>query len=280
MARIPTMLLLLLFLGYFIFGFLKSVFLDIRNKNIKKGLVKLGTVFIVIIGLNWIINYNVANSLGFVDKNVKSYVMNIDEVKTDNEGTKIKLNKVFMDLNTINFSVGVKGKNKLVAIEVKKNPKDKEVLAQMQGMWLGHRLSYEYNGIGTGFKSEEYINSLYIVCYMSNGEDVAFKVEDKNNIKEKTEIIQINKDFDYNGNKIRLKTLTRGINYTNLEVASDIGFFDHKFYIIQEGKEFENGPSGGSGGKYSFSFGAIKKEDITIRLVIKGSNQEYTIKVR
>ena len=246
------------------------------------------TIFIVIVSIKSVLfTYN-RNELPSKLYCGKEYIMNLNEVKESASGTKIKLGKVLLDLNHVDFNMGVKGKDKIVAIEIKKNLEDKKVLRDIKGLWIGDRFAYKYGGFGAGFgsifdadlQSNNFIDSIYIICYLSNGEEVNFKVEDKKNIKEKTEIINVDQTVDYNGKKIRVKTLMRGINYTSLSIVSDVDFGDAKFYIIQEGKTSEEPGGSGTGGMMGFYFKPINDKDITIKCVIKGSGKEFLIKVR
>ena len=273
---------------YLVYKITKYIVVQIKNKRWKIAALSILTILIIIISIrSFLFTYN-GNNLPSQLYCSKEYVMNLDEVKESGSGTKIKLGKVLLDINGINFSIGAKGKDKIVGIEIKRSLEDKEILRDIKGIWIGDRFVYEFGGFGAGFgsvfdaglPSNNFIDPVYIICYLSNGEEVNFKVEDKKNIKGKTEIINVDKILDYNGSKIRVKRLIRGINYTSLSAVSDLGFFDAKFYILQDGKVSEEPTGSGGGGMSEFYFKPINEKDITIKCVIKNSGKEFLIKVR
>lgn len=276
-AIMMTMLFLILLLCCKFFIAVKG---NIQEKNNRavfgKITVVLAAVFIVRVLM---LSFN-ANRLPIDTKYCKQYIMEVNEIKENSRGTKVKLGKALMDLNSVTFNIGVKGKDKLVAVELKKSLQDKEVIKEFTGFWLGNRFSYEFNGLGIGYDSDTFIDTIYILCYLSNGEEIYFKLEDKNNLKDKTEKIFIQKDIESNGSKVRIKTLTRALNFTELEVVSDVGYFDLKVDLLQHGKVFESTSGVGGGGRFSFSFAPIDSEDITIRCTVKNLNKEFLIKVK
>lgn len=280
MSYVVTILYLILFLAV-CFLLIKYIITCFRNQNWKKPTIILCSFIVAIFVINLLSN-RIA-STNFPEKLYcsKEYVMNLNFFKKSNSGTLVKINKVLMDLNHIDFTIGVKGKDKLVAVELKKALKDKEPLKDIKGQWLGGKFLYAYSGFGMEYNSDNFVEPIYIVCYLSDGEELDFKIEDKNNIKNKTQIIPINKDVGEEGKKIRFRTLTSGINYTDLYVVSDVNIFNMDVYIIQNGKQSEKSIGGGeSGGMVHMYFKPISCNVISIKLVDKKNNKEYTVKVK
>lgn len=278
-----TLIILTLFLCL-IFMYIRSIYVHIRNGEKIRGIVK-ALVFILAAGIFYsMVIYPLSNRLPIIFKgNTKQYVMDINQVKEDCKGTKVKIKKALLDLNNISFTIGVKGKGKLVAIEIKRNPDDKEALGSISGLWLGNRFAYHYNGYGAGYNSNEFIEPLYLVCYLSNGEEVIFKIEDKNHAKDQTRFFEIDKEIEFEGKKIRIKNLKRALNYTSIEIDSNDGQLNLEVSIIQEDKESEKASGSWSGGgskyDYNFYFDPIEDKDIKLKIKSTGSDKEYLLDI-
>jgi hypothetical protein len=207
------------------------------------------------------------------------YVINLNEEKSSGD-TKIRINDVLIDLNRVDFNVGVKGKDKLVAIEVKKNLQDVEPLRTIQGLWLGKRFMYSYNAFGNPYKSESFIEPIYIVCYLSNGEEVSFKVNDSKNIKSLSKVIHIDKDFQEEGEKIRVRTFTKGVTYGDLNIVSDLDSFAMEVSIFIDGKEYKDLTCSSSGGLHYYNTPPIGDSKAYVKIVVKSSGKEYKVNIQ
>lgn len=282
---LPMFIIFIVFSVYFMIKFLKSIVVNVRNRNIKTLIIQITSAVAVIVCFMVLPNYLVASKLPIkLTNETKNYVMNLNEVKSSDTGTKIKLGKVLIDIDRINFTIGVKGKYKVVAVEIKKNLMDEKPLKELKGQWLGKRFNYEFSGYGIPYESDTFIDPIYLVCYLSSGEEVSFKVEDKKDVKSHTEIITINQTIDYRSGKLQFKTLTRGLNYTVVKVTSDTNLFNNQAVLMQSGKEDLKTDGWASGGGNSwigeFYFKPIEVGDITIKLKESNSDKEYFIKVR
>lgn len=201
-----------------------------------------------------------------------------------NSGTKVKINKAFLDLKYVSLTMGVKGKDKLVAVELKKNPADVEPIQKMQGQWLGSRWSYKYNSYGMPYKEDSFIDPLYVICYLSNGEELTFELRDIKNVKSRTECIKVDKVIEDDGVKLTIEDVTRAINYTNVSAKSEGRFGEMEVFIINNGVESEKSNGGWSGGgstyNYDFSFKPINEGNITIKIKMKNNDKVYYVKVK
>jgi hypothetical protein len=284
MMMLPITLIIFILFLCFIFMYIRSIYVHIRNGEKIRGIVK-ALIFLLAAGTFYFMAiYPLSSRMPIVFKgNTKQYVMDINQVKEDGKGTKVKVKKALLDLSNISFTMGVKGKEKLVAVEIKKNPEDKDALGSISGLWLGNRFAYHYNGYGAGYSSNEFIEPLYLVCYLSNGEEVIFKIEDKNHAKDQTKFFEINKEIEFEGKKIRIKNLKRALNYTSIEMDSNDGQVHPEVSIIQEGKESEkaSGRWGGGGSKYdyNFYFDPIEDKDIKLKIKSTGSDKEYLLDI-
>ena len=259
--------------------YIKVLIEDFRENKIKTLLIKIAALVIVILSFNYMINARMGWSIPFVDKQYKKYVINLNGAKSSGD-TKIKINDVLMDLNKLYFNIGVKGKDKLVAVEVKRNLQDEKPLREITGLWLGKRFIYSYNAYDTSYKSESFIDPLYIVCYLSSGEEVSFKVEDTKNIKSLSKIIHIDKGFQEEGEKIRMRTFTKGATYGELYMVSDLGFFRIDVSIFIDGKEYKDLPGSGSGGQEYHYTPPIGDSKAYVKIVVKSSGKEYKVDIQ
>lgn len=278
-SKLTILIFFLAFFSILIYKFMKVLIRDIRENKIKRLLIKIGVVVILIFGYNYMINMRNGWNLSTVEKQHKKYVINLKEEKSFGD-TKIRINDVLIDLNKLAFNVGVKGKDKLVAIEVKKNLQDKEPLSAIRGLWLGKRFMYSYNAYGYSYNSESFIDPIYIICYLSNGEEVSFKLSDTKNIKSLSKVIHIDKDFQEEGEKIRLRTFTKGATYGDLYIVSDLGIFDTEVSIFINEKEYKNLPSVASGGEQNYNTPPIGESKVYTKIKVKSSGKEYKVDIQ
>ncbi|MCB2358606.1 hypothetical protein [Clostridium estertheticum] len=282
MSLVFKFIILLIFLVLIISlvsKFIRALVVDIRENKIKMLLIKIAAVVIVIFSFNYMINARNGWSIPVVDKQYEKYVINLNEEKVFGD-TKIRINDVLIDFNKLDFNVGIKGKDKLVAVEVKENLKDVEPLISIKGLWLGKKFIYSYNAFGYSYKSERFIDSMYIICYLSNGEEVSFKVNDTKNMKSLTKIIHIDKDFQEEGEKIRFRTFIKGATYGELYMVSDLGIFNTEVSIFIDGKEYKNLGAFGTGGQQSYNTPQIGDSKAYVKIKVKSSGKEYKVNIQ
>lgn len=286
LMRIPTMLILLVIILSIAFVVIGSIVKNMRSGNRKTAIIKIGVIAAVILGGKMLLNFSAAGDLPVPmgNKYDQNYVVNLNKVQESSSGTKVKINKVLLDLKQVSLTMGVKGKDKLVAIELKKNLSDEIPMKKMQGQWLGNRWSYEYNGYGMPYNEDYFIDPLYIVCYLSNGEELTFEIQDVKDVKRKTEFIKVNKTIENEGRKLTIESVTRAMNYTIVSAKSVGRFGEMEGSIIYNNKESERtSPSwagGGSNYDYDFSFKPIEDGSITIKITMKDSDKVYLIEVK
>lgn len=279
LLRLTTVLIFLALIITLVYKFIKALIIDFRQNKLKILLIKIAAVVIVVFSFNYMINSIYGWAIPSLDKQYKKYVINLNKERASGD-TKIRINDVLIDFNKIDFNVGVKGKDKLVAVEVKKNLQDEESLKEITGLWLGKRFMYSYNAYGTSYKSESFIDTLYIVCYLSNGEEVNFKVEDRKNIKSLSKVIHIDKDFQEEGEKIRMRTFTSGATYGELYMVSDLDFFGTDVSIFIDEKEYKNLPGSGSGGQEYRITPPIGDSKAYVKILVKSSGKEYKVDIQ
>jgi hypothetical protein len=277
--RVATILVFLALIITLVYKFIKVLIVDVRENKRKILLIKIAALAIVIFSFKYMINARNGWNIPFVDKQYKKYVINLKTEKSSDD-TIIRINDVLMDLNRLNFNVGVKGKDKLVAVEVKKNLQDEEPLKEITGLWLGKRFMYSYNAYGTSYKSESFIDPMYIVCYLSSGEEVSFKVEDTKDIKSLSKVIHIDKDFQEEGEKIRMRTFTKGATYGELYMVSDLPFSSTDISIFIDGKEYKNLSGSGGGGQHNYTTPPIGDSKAYVKIVVKSSGKEYKVDIQ
>lgn len=248
-----------------------------RNKHVRvlsTIIILIACVFLFQFGIN---SFN-KNTLPIGNRVPEKYIIKLNETKESNNRTKVRINNVLLDINTLQFSVGVKGKDKLVAVEIKKNPEEIEVLKEFTGLYLGKRTMYEYNGLGMGISEEEFLETLYVICHLSNGEELSFKVEDINDVKSNVKIVEFNKKLKDNP-QIILNKITKGVSHTSIYITSDINFFDLEVTILDGEEEYKEMPSSGSGGFFDYSGPPLKTKDVKIKVKTKYSGEEFIIPV-
>ncbi|MBZ9686086.1 hypothetical protein G9F72_007035 [Clostridium estertheticum] len=68
-------------------------------------------------------------------------------------------------------------------------------------------------------------------------------------MKSLSKVIHIDKDFQAEGEKIRLRTFTKAATYGDLYMVSDLVPFATEVSIFIDGKEYKNLPYGAAGGQ-------------------------------
>lgn len=274
-------IIIIIFIFYGGYRIISSIIRDFREKNTGKAVVKIAAVLaIAFVGRTLVYSRESGRLPVKVNDSAKQYIMNINEVKQSNSGTKIKINDVLMDLNNINFSLAVKGRDKLVAVEIKEDLEKTEVLRDIKGLWVGKRFNYEPMSFGAGYSSDTFVKSVYLVCHLSNGEEISFEVEDRKNVGEKVKLIKLDNIIDDNGKKIRFKEFGRGVNFSSLELVSDINLFDLEVSMLANGKEYGKFPSSGGGGILNYGMPPVGEEEVIVKIKVKASGKEYQVKVQ
>jgi hypothetical protein len=279
LLKFTFFLIILALIISLIYKFIKVLVIEFRENKIKSVLIKITTVVIVIFGFNYIINMRNGWNLSAVEEQDKKYAINFNEERSSGD-TKIRINDVLIDFRKVAFNVAVKGRDKLVAVEVKKNLQDAQPLVAIQGLWLGKRFMYSYNAYSYSYNSEGFIDPIYIICYLSNGEEVSFKAEDTKNIKSLCKVIPLNKDFQKEGEKIRFRTFTKGATYGSLYMVSDLSFSATEVSVFIEGKEYKDLPYGGSGGQQNYSTPPIGDSKAYVKIRVKSSGKEYKVDIQ
>jgi len=212
-----------------------------------------------------------------------SYIMDINQVKSSG-GTIVKLKKVLMDRNSINVTYSVWGKEKVVALELKRNLNDEKPISEIPGLWVGGKILREHSFIGLSYDSKEFIDTLYLVFHLSDGSSVAFEVKDNANVGKVVSVIDINNTISYGGSSIKFGKFYRGLNYSSLSFESNFNPKDViEISLIAEGGEIKKGGSSwsGDGTKYggSYGFDPVNADKLKIKIKNFILNKEDTIDV-
>lgn len=285
MANIPIVLVIFAFFLYLIFLYLKSIMGNFKRNEKMRGFTKAAIGVILLIAIFNINNYYDKDRVTVpLNSNVKAYIIKLNETKKAEDGTSIKLNKAFLDINYCSFNIGIRGKSKLVAVELKRNLEDEKTLKALSGLWVGKSFIYDYSSIGVSYKAEEFVDPLYLVCYLSNGEEVSYKLEDEKNVKNNTEFIQINKVIESEGKKLNIKNAVFALNSMQLAITTDTGRVDFKAFISKDGKEYKElkGSWAGGGAHYNYDFYTepMKASELTLKILINGNSKEHLIKIK
>jgi hypothetical protein len=284
--NIPIMLILLIFVISIILVFVGSIVKDIIKGKGRTAIIKIITVAAVVIGSKLFLNYSTTGrlTLPWGAKPDSKYIINLNKEIESSSGTKVKINKVFLDLKYVSLTMGVKGEDKLVALELKKRPEDEKPLKKLQGQWLGGRLSFEYGSYGIPYEENEFIDPIYIICYLSNGEELAFEVKDVNNVGSRTEFISIDKEIELDRGKLTIESMTRAMNYTNISAKSERPLGEMEVSILSNNVESEKTSGHWSGGgstyNYDFSFKPIEEGNITLKITMKNTDRTYYLELK
>jgi len=209
----------------------------------------------------------------------KEYIIELNQTKRSNSGTKVNINKVLFDLNAIDFSIGVKGKDKVVAVEIKKSLEDTKALNEFTGLYLGRLTMYEYCELGMSINENEFIDPIYIICYLSNGEELSYKVEDVNKVKDHVKVVEVNKKLKEDP-QIILNKVIKGVSNTSISLTSDINLFDLEVTILDGNEEYTKLSGVGSGGLLGYNGPPVKSKEIKIKVKIKGSGEEIIVPIQ
>lgn len=276
-ASLSIKLFLLLFLTIIVFSVLS-------NKGDKVKLLKiLGTTGIIIILFIFIGIYN-SNRMPIMSKASKPYIMDVNDAKTSRD-TTIKLKKAFLDLNTINATYSVRGHEKVVAIEAKHSPDDTKTLGQCTGLWVGSRLIPESSSIGFSYNSNDFIDPIYLVFYLSDGSNVSFEIKDKVHARDAVKVVSINKKIDYNGSYMEIIKFSKGLNYSSIGFKANFNPRRDTFEVklIVDGSEIGIGSSGWSGGgseyQGSFNFDPVNGDNVKLKVLNRELNKEDVIDI-
>lgn len=252
---------------------------DYRENSYSKILLKVSVLIICIFLLQYGVNNLNKNILPRGKDVAKEYIIELNQTKTSNNGTKVNINNVLLDLNAIDFNIGVKGKDKVVAVEIKKSPQDTKALKEFTGLYIGKQTMYEYNGLGVGIDENEFIDPIYIICYLSNGEELSYKVEDVKKVKNHVKVVEINKKLKENP-QIILNKVTKGVSHTSIDLTSDINLFDLEVTILDGNEEYTKLSGVGSGGLLGYNGPPVKSKEIKIKVKIKGSGEEIIVPIQ
>jgi hypothetical protein len=251
---------------------------DYRNNKYGRILSKIIIFITGIFLFQYAINGFNGNRLPIGDKIAEEYIIDFNQTKESNSGTKVTVNDVLLDMNSINLNLGVKGEDKLVAVEIKKDPADAEALREVTGLYIGKKTMYQYNGLGMGIEGDEFLETLYIICYLSNGEELSFKVEDVNNVKSHVKVVKLSKKLKEDPQLV-LNKVTKGVSHTSIDMTSDVNFFDLEVTVLDGGQEYTKLSGVGSGGVFQYSSPPVKTKEVKIKVKIKSSGEEIIIPV-
>lgn len=284
MGKLPILIFILMIFIMGTLKFLQSIYFDIKNSKRLSAIIKISIIFVIVTVFYIVPRYITANHLPAILKgDAKNYIMTLDEVQSDSEGNKINLKKVLLDLNSVNFTYGVRGEDKVVAIEIKKNLADEKPLQKIQNVWIGNRFTYEYSGAGVSYNSDSFVVPLYLCFYLSNGEEVDFKVEDKKNVQKSTYILNLNREVTFGDKKLTIKSFSNALNYTNLLISTDTGLLNLQVILLQGDKEIpmtESWSSSSMHYDYYFYCDPINSKGAKLKLKEKSSGEEQIIDLR
>lgn len=267
---------LILFIGKNIINNLAE---DYKNNKNKVIMVKMLAIIVGVFLFQYGINNLSRDRLPRGKDVAKEYIIELNQTKRSNSGTKVNINNVLLDLNVIDFNIGVKGKDKVVGVEIKKSPQDTKALKEFTGLYIGKQTMYEYNGLGVGIDENEFIDPIYIICYLSNGEELSYKVEDIKKVKNHVKVVEINKKLKENP-QIILNKVTKGVSHTSIDLTSDINLFDLEVTILDGNEEYTKLSGAGSGGLLGYYGPPVKSKEIKIKVKIKGSGEEIIVPVQ
>lgn len=278
MAR-AAVLFLLLFIVFLI------VYYIYRNRAHKKRLViTIASITAAILILPALLSINEKNRLPVMMKADKTFIMNVNETKND-FGTTIRLNKALMDLKRISASYSVKGEEKVVGIELKKDPGDENPLKAMPGLWIGGKLFYENSSFSMPYDDDIFLENIHVLFYLSNGESIDFQLRDTKGVKNQVEVIPLNKNLKYGDMDVKLHSFYRGLNYSWVTFNSSANPDSLEVKLIADGIASKNGSSswagGGSGFTSECSFDPVASgEKIQLKIKDTSSGKEDTIDIK
>ena len=252
-----------------------------RNNKIKIYKVILPIAAAIILPVILLNVYEI-NRFPIILKAQKSYIMNVNEVKKSGS-TSIKLKKVLMDLKYINATYSVRGSEKVVAIELKKNLSDAQPLSAYKGLWVGDKILGEHNFIGLYYNANEFIDPIYLVFYLTNGESTTFAIKDNTGVKNIVRDVNIDKKINYDSSFIKLTDFSKGLNYASLNFESNFNPQNIiEVSLIINNSEIKSSSSyWGGGDTYtgSYSFNPVSVDRLQVKIVNKDLNKQDIIDV-
>ncbi len=138
---------------------------------------------------------------------------------------------------------------------------------------------YEYNLLGVGIDENEFIDPIYIICYLSNGEELSYKVEDVNKVKDHVKVVEVNRKLKVEP-QIILNKVIKGVSHTTIDLTSDINLFDLEVTIFDGNEEYTRLSGVGSGGLLGYNGPPVKTKDVKIKIKIKASGEEIMVPIQ
>ncbi|MCY6372095.1 hypothetical protein [Clostridium ganghwense] len=269
-------------------AFITLCILIYKNKsNRKKKFIivysTISVIFLLTIFSNVFSDIFSRNKLPIKLKVSNDYIININKTKTLNN-TNIKLQKVFMDLNYLAFNYSVWGKSKVVGIELKENLEDIKALKSLSGQWVGRNLIHDYSGVGCSYESNKFLDKLYLIFYLSDGNNIQFKIIDNKNIKSLTKQVNIDKTIQYDNYYFKIKSFTKALNYSLLKFTSNIDPKIFKLTLISDDRNLElklsNWVSSSTISEGNYWCDPIKGDNIKLKITNLKTNTEKIIEIK
>ncbi len=249
-----------------------------RGKLVKRGVLLLSVV-VLASALCW--GYYRMAGISGLPENAKANLIHLNESRRA-DGTTVRLNEVFMDLFTLAADYSVWGRDKVVAIELKKGPEDISTIAAMAGLWCGGGIIPEKQSFSMSYKAEEFVDPVFIVFYLSNGESISFEVKDRTNVKGKVKVINIGKTISDEGRNITVTRFCKGIGYSALLFEADFMPSTIDFEIADGDSVVDKKASwSGGGSKYTGSvyFDPVKSDRLKITVKKDSEHKADTIEL-
>jgi hypothetical protein len=255
-----------------------------KNRSDRKKFLKVTAIpAAVIVGLIVLLNIYESSRLPVVSGDLKPYTMEIKEVKKIT-GKAIELKKAILDLKRVSASYSVWGREKVVAVELKKNLDDQKPLNEMTGLWIGKRLFHDYASFGMSYNSEEILDPVYIIFYLSNGQSVPFEIRDKANVKNSVKVINVDKTIEYNSCSIKFTRFNKGLEWSWLGFEANFQPSGVTVKLLVDGKEVQDGNRAWAGGgdrfEGSFSFKPVNADKVQIKVINEGLNRVDYIDIK
>lgn len=228
------------------------------------------------------------------------YTMKINKIE-QLDTTNISLDEVLLDINEIYIKSHIWGKDKLVAVEVKKDPTDKSPLCAFTDLWIGGKFKFLNSSKGylklsikdtkivspSNSKTKvKVISPLYLNFYFNNGKNILFKIEDNTKVQNATKILTINKTLKFHTNKkeplcLKFGHLIKGITYTKLNINTNYYPKDIKITLLTDSKELKSTREGYGGGVIgTIYFDPIEDSSLKIKIKNTKTNEEKLIPIK
>jgi len=261
---------ILFFICYWIYGSRGN-----RSMLIKKVTLSVIAVLVIFLG-NLLLHPQ--SGISNLKDSTKPYVIERNETKSM-DGTHIKLNQVFLDLLNLQAAYSVRGKSKVVAIELKRKPEDVEALGEITGLWTGGRILSEYSIFGINYKrnADEFVDPVFVVFYLSDGGSIYFEVKDEMKVKSKVGVVSIDKEIRFDDSIFKLSKAYFGLNYSSISFDSNFMPTNIAVTIIDGDTTVTRNPGwSGGGNKYcgDIWFDPVKSDKLQIIVKDEISNKE------